>query len=297
MPAARLPARFAVLVAVVCVLLGPVAASAQTPAEASRVRILLLIDDSAPGASVNGFALDHSAVKKVFKEAFRALNLENRYTLDILDGKNALRSKVLAYYRNLKTEPDEVLVCYFSGHGGADPQDGHFLDLEDGTLKRSELRAAMLAKNTRLVVLITDCCADYNYGGRAGSTLDPKPKNDQALNIAKDAPKKLMPNAQSIRRDVPGETLRQLLFHHQGIVDITACQIGKQAFSSKNIGGYFTLSLVALLQAPPEAFGVDPANRLVSWSNFFVVLRRNTEEAAGRDHNTQTPVAFALGKK
>src|ERR1700722_5319797 len=104
MPALRFPIRIALLCAVAWAVLCPASTSAQAPAEASRVRILLLIDDDAPSASINGFPHDHSAVKKALRETFHQLRMEDRYTLDVLNGKKAGRDKVLAYYRDLKTE-------------------------------------------------------------------------------------------------------------------------------------------------------------------------------------------------
>jgi hypothetical protein len=292
MVAARMSVRCAVLCGVFWALCGPAAAQAQ-PVEASRIRILLIVDDQAPSAAINGFAHDRSAFKKVIQGIFRDLHLEDRYTLDILDGNKAVRGKVLDYYRDLKAETNEALICYFSGHGGADPRSGHFLDLDDGPLPRSELRAAMLAKKARLVVLITDCCADFP---RCGVDV-PRDADrcEQPLTLTTGEPSAPAIAKHAVRRQPPGETLRQLFFHHRGIVDISACQIGKQAFSRNNVGGYFTLSLVALLHAPHQVFARN-ANGVVSWSSFFMALRSSTEEAAGRDRNVQTPVAFSLGK-
>lgn len=279
----RRPARVALL----CTFLWLIPASAygQATSKATRIRILLLIDDDGPGAAINGFARDHAAIARMIRETFANLQLEDRYTLDTLQGKSALRSKVLAYYRDLKTGPNEVLLCYFSGHGCADPANGHYLDLEDGPLKRSDLRSAMLSKKTRLVVLITDCCAHYSR--------DIDAKGERALTLAPgcSAPAVRQPGS---RRQPPGETLRHLLFHHHGLVDINACHLGKQAFSDNHNGGYFTLALVALWQAPPIAFA-QGARGIVSWPSFFVALRHHTAEAARRNGTEQTPAAFALG--
>ena len=144
------PRRFAsqtvALVLLVAVAFPARPAFAQIPAEASRVRILLIADTDAAGASVNAFQRDQVAVKKVLSETLRDLKLEQRYTLDILQGADATPAKILAYYRELKTEPSEALICYYSGHGGADAVDGHYLDLEGGKLRRAALRAAMEAK-------------------------------------------------------------------------------------------------------------------------------------------------------
>src|SRR5262249_20820289 len=137
-------------------------AQGQTPApEISRVRLLLVVDTMGDGADINAFALDLVNMKKVLKESLREQNLEHCYTLDILQGADATPTKVLEYYRDLKTDASEALVCYYSGHGGTDKTQGHFLEMKAGRLFRTDLRAAMLASNPRLVVLLTDCCANY----------------------------------------------------------------------------------------------------------------------------------------
>jgi hypothetical protein len=288
-----MPARLILLVAVSWGLFGPATAFAREAAEATRVRILVVVDDDGPGAEENGFAGDHRAIKQLIQTTFRDLRLEGRYTLDVLAGKDAQAAKVLAYYRDLKSTPDEALLCYYSGHGGADPVNGHFLDLDDRPLVRSELRAAMLAKKPRLAVLLTDCCAEYENGRRRDGAPG-RERGERMLVVGQYGLPLAGTGPRLDRQAAPGETLRQLLFYPRGVVDITACQVGRQAFSSKHVGGFFTLSLVALLQATPERFGLDPASRQVTWSGFFVALRRSTEEAALAEHAAQTPVAFAL---
>lgn len=130
--------------------------------EATRVRILLVVDTHGFAAKENGFAFDKDSMKRVIKEALRDQNLEDRYTLDILDGNDAAPQKVLDYYRDLKLEPGEALLCYYSGHGGTANGSGHFLDLKAGRLSRDALRKAMEAKKARLMVLLTDCCANFD---------------------------------------------------------------------------------------------------------------------------------------
>ena len=267
-------------------------AHGQAKAEASRVRILLIVDSDAGTAGVNGFVGDLKSIEKVLRETLRDLRMEDRYTLDILRGKDATPSKILGHYRDLDTNPSEVLFCYYSGHGAADPLNGHFLDLEGGQLWRSDLRAAMLAKKTRLVVLVTDSCAEYTDPA-FGSPRQRDPESAGRLDQNEDArqPSKV-PRGSAVMR---GETLKQLLFYQEGIVDISACAIGKQAFSKKQEGGYFTLALVALLAASP-AECQNNGNGEVSWASFFALLRARTSDAAARANNLQAPVAFSLGK-
>src|SRR5262245_53671531 len=240
MPVSRTSA-FLFALALACALC-PSRACSDVPPEATRVRILLIIDTHGLNADANGFAADKDSMKKVIKEAMRDQNLEDRYTLDILHGADATPARVLAYYRGLKVAPTDALLCYYSGHGGAHKGGGHFLELKAGRLQRDELRKAMEGKRPRLVVLLSDCCADYGDVPLSRILL----ADDGKMDAGK---KKRDPGArQNTLRSPRGETLRHLLFHGRGVVDITACDLGKVAFSSRRRGGYFTLTLVNLLR-------------------------------------------------
>jgi hypothetical protein len=277
--------------------LGPSARAraAEGEDEATRLRILLVIDTEGHAARDNGFALDAANMQRAIKVTLREQNLEDRYTLDILQGKDVTPEKVLGHYRDLKVKPTEALVCYYSGHGGADKERGPFLQMGNGRLFRSELRAAMEAKRPRLVVLLSDCCANYSIGtGVAAPTsrlqliLDDKeagkgPKRKRADDGAR----------QNTLKTVRGETFRQLLFRPRGVADITSCEVGKVAFSSPARGGYFTTTLTALLGADGDRFEAE-ADGAVGWAGFFHVLQTATSERARTDTYSQTPRAFSL---
>jgi hypothetical protein len=280
----------AVILSLTCTLLP---ARADIPAEASRLRILLVIDTQGADAEKNGFAVDKLTMKKILKEALREQNLEDRYTLDILDGADVTPTRVLNYYRDLKVDPNETLLCYYSGHGAADETKGHFLDMKAGRLMRSDLRKAMEAKRARLVVLLSDCCGAYGldaFGPRNRIGLEPPDKEK------KDGKAKRRPDhgaRQNTLRSGRGETLRHLLFHHRGVVDITACDLGKLAFSSLGSGGYFTLTLGYLFGVDGDRFDAD-GDGLISWNGFFTVLQVATQQNATNASYTQTPRAFSL---
>lgn len=126
--------------------------------EASRVRILLVLDtDDRQGPA---WGLDGDNMKAVLEATMKKLGLENRYTLEMFTGAQAEPNNVLDYYRQLDTNPSETLLFYFSGHGGYHGKKGHYIALVRGKLYRNDLIAAMKRKNPRLVVLMTDCCAN-----------------------------------------------------------------------------------------------------------------------------------------
>jgi hypothetical protein len=301
--------------------------------EATRVRILLVVDTHGFAAKENGFAFDKDSMKRVIKEALRDQNLEDRYTLDILDGNDATPQKVLDYYRDLKLEPGEALLCYYSGHGGTgnggtDNGGGHFLDLKAGRLSRDALRKAMEAKKARLMVLLTDCCANFDgplsldggigelpggfppplpddFGGITIETTfpdgppfaDPPPflKDPPAKAKAKPVVVKVLRDSgrQNSLRNGRGEILKDLLFRQRGVIDITASTVGQLAFSSKTRGGYFTLTLTGLLSAHADRFEAL-GDGAVGWGSFFDALQSLTKDNANRESYKQIPQAFSI---
>jgi hypothetical protein len=146
-----------------CVLLlSPLTAWSQELAEASRVRVLLLLDtDDRMGAT---WGLDGDNMKEVIEAAFIKQGLKDRFTIDMLVGKNVTSDHVMKYYANLKSDPSEALLFYYSGHGAFHLNRGHFMALTRGQLYRRDLIAAMQKHDPKLIVILTDCCANISGG-------------------------------------------------------------------------------------------------------------------------------------
>lgn len=122
---------------------------------------------------------------------------------------------------------DDTIVVYWSGHGGYD-NDEHLLSTSDkkNTLKRADLLTAMKAKNVRLLVLLTDTCAN-ELGKLKASFTETEMVYDAGM--ATDS-------YRAIQKTVPPEPrifplFDELFFWHSGIVDINAAKKGEQAFS------------------------------------------------------------------
>jgi len=116
----------------------------------------------------------------------------------------------------LSVGENDVLFFYYAGHGICDAQKQHFLTMnytptQYDTLSRNRLREALLAKNARLTILVTDCCA--NIGSVEGAVGGATPDLDK--------------------------NLRQL-FSASGLVDINSSSPGESAWGSDAKGGLFT---------------------------------------------------------
>jgi hypothetical protein len=149
------------VMAVLLAVLIPARASSQQADEAARVRVLLVLDTLDRGGQTWG--LDGDNMKAMLERAFAGQNIDkNRVTVDMFTGAKVNPRTVLDYYDKLNVGPDEALVFFYSGHGGYHVFGGHYLALTLGPLYRDDLVKAMTKKNPRLVVLLTDCCANFH---------------------------------------------------------------------------------------------------------------------------------------
>jgi hypothetical protein len=262
-------------------LFAGVPAFGQTPT--ARVHILLVADTNGTAAQFHGFGEDRINLEATLRQALRNQRLEDRYTLTVLEGADATPAKILNYYQTLPTRPGDALFFYYSGHGGTSKTDGHYLAMAAGNLSRSQVRAAMTARRPRLLVLLTDCCADF--GTDSG---------DGPVATRPEMPAHLAQPVQDAPTQRPGALIRQMLFQQTGVVDVNACQPGKGSDSVYYKGGFFTLTMVRLLNAQPNQFH-GAVNGVVQWRTFFVVLQNETLRrvtAAAREN--QVPVAFTV---
>jgi hypothetical protein len=277
-------------VALMFVTLWPSTASAQTTSEATRVRILLVVDTNGFNADALKLGLAGENMKKTMKEVLRNQNLEHRYTLDVLTGADVSPSAIRQYYEKLAVESNETLLFYYLGHGAADKNKGHFLDMKQGRLYRSELRQVLKSKNARLTIILTDSCAPIE-----GTLPENLPGNNMGGKTKAKAEKVVTSKSESGKNS--GTALRQLLLLPKGIVDINSSRIGTVAWVDLvRGGGYFSLTLMALAHKGVATFDTN-GNGIVEWGEFFSVLQRQTAVNASQDPHGpyfQRAIAFEL---
>jgi hypothetical protein len=259
--------------------LSPGSRLSAAPLELKKVRILLVFDTYSDLAST--LEIDEERVTHTLLKGIPAARRDEPV---VLKGKAVTRERILAYYRDLKTGPDEALLFFYGGHGATDDAQGHYFQLQGGKgkpLVRAELRKAMEAKKAGLVLLLTDCC----------STRIKMPKVVRTKGGLQLPP-------------VLHPTFRALFFRARGTVDVTAAT-GNASWCDEKEGGIFTRSLCRMLLTRPER--LTPAKAL-TWHEFFPLLQKDTEalfgvwskEMKGRgekiDASTQKPQAFLLGQ-
>jgi hypothetical protein len=244
-------------------------------AEASRVRILLLSDRSGNARERQRRAVTLNRFRSVLRRSLRKQGLRGRYTLDVLSGPRLTPDTVLNYYRNLRSAPDEALVFFGNAHGGTNPQRGLYISLSKRALFRSELKRAMLRKNPRLAVILTDTCAGLP-GRPARNAKAGKPRRSRA-------PRQGSGN---------GRAIRQLFFQHRGVVEINAARTGYSSWGNPRIGDYFTRALGNLIAGPASRIDRNK-DGFVTWSEFYPALDREARRVSA-EHGIYQPATARL---
>ena len=105
--------------------------------EATKLRILLVIDTHAENAVGLGLTHDRDNLRAAMEKSLKGQKLP--YTLTLLQGDDANPSKILNYYQTLKTNSTEALFFYYTGHGNFVPDKGQVLGLKHGSLERAAI--------------------------------------------------------------------------------------------------------------------------------------------------------------
>ena len=166
---------------------------------------------------------------------------------------------IMTTLTNLSVGPQDTLLLYYQGHGAysqsqanEDPAAGHYFDFNEKDLLRRNLLAAMLKKGARLTVLISDAC-----------------------NAEETVPIELKPVFEAMQVEVEGWTpLEELLLCHRGVLDLTSASRGQYAWSTSDIGGWFTSAFIGSL---------FPTNNVdVSWQASWNNIKQSTETSYQR---------------
>ena len=195
------------------------------------------------------------------------------------------RQTVLSLIANLPLRIEDAVVFYYSGNGSIDRRLGQYFELPvaQEELYRSEVRSAILAKNPRLCVLLSDFCDSSATASNLDEPSENQPSADKpVVNISATAP-----------------LFFELFFVSRGIVDINSSETGQISSANENHVGYFTDTLTTLLAIN--------GNKALSWRRVFPYIQSDTSRifarsfpdgadiGEGRKQSTQTPVLLQLG--
>ncbi len=128
---------------------------------------LIVATDTSEEADLGGDVVaDKMGVQRLFESHVPAGQLK----VTAIDGDTLSPQSILGAVGSLDVKRyEDSVVFYFTGHGAFDAERGHFFALPRQTqLLRSELELAIVRREPRTAVTITDCCAGGSrYRGKA----------------------------------------------------------------------------------------------------------------------------------
>ena len=157
-----------------------------------------------------------------FLEKLRQQNIVQPQVI-ILEGEGASATNVVKTLQSLPVNRDDILLFYFSGHGGRDKQGKTTLWFTDeNEMHRSTLQQMVRAKQARFSLLITDACTESldNIGGIRSFAGKAAPLSDEDF----------------------ARCYRHLLLEYRGLLHWSSSSEGEFSFGGGN-GGIFTESL------------------------------------------------------
>ena len=221
-----------------------------------------------------------AANSNTMERLFRTHVAQNAVTVLKIPPHNLHRQTVLSLIANLPIRSEDAVVFYYSGKGYIDRRLGQYFELPvvEEELYRSEVRAAILAKNPRLCVLLSDFSDPV-----AGIAHQHDPSNE--------------PPSAGVPATAP--LFFELFFINWGIIDINSSESGQVSCANENGIGYLTDALAGLLAVNRQ--------KILSWRRVFPYVQADTSTAfvksfpdgadigEGRRQNTQTPVLLQFG--
>ncbi len=238
-------------------------------AHGQRLHALLVADTDTGGKIGVSVRTDIKNLRTILEAGLPAARLR----ITEITGNAVTPNNLTSRLRNLQINSDDAVIIYYSGHGGFDPNRGHYFALTNGgRLYRSAVVSAITQPYTpRFWGVITDCCASI-------------PPIAVAPILA------------------PGDRttlLTHLFLETRGRVDFTSSRPEQISLGiPPPIGGLFTWSLCKVLD--------ENANQRLQWDDVFRLTRAETADfsegfmAKNRDthiHNgitqrTQIPYSF-----
>ena len=192
----------------------------------------------------------------------------------LINGNKATLATIQNTLKNLSSNPNDVVLFYFSGHGGMENGETFINTHDNKFFFRKDLTKILTEKQGRLRIAITDACSNDIDGYSASRSLSRAAK---AANGDFD------------------EIYKKLLYEYEGMLDIAASSKGEYAWSTDDLGGFFTHYFIkeGMLKNPTD-----------NWNDIFEKAKDRTiqmfnrmsdadkRELAQQGILSQTPIAY-----
>lgn len=247
------------------------------------LKAILIIEDDYIEPQLNSIAESTHSDYNLVSKFLDLIDRKKIMTVEktVLQGTNATRKNIVTLLKNIKLTSNDILLFYFSGHGGMINNNTFLLTAEGDCLFRTELESLVKSHPTRLSLVFTDACSSSidTIGGRGAFSKKTVDKENAFIEIYKN-----------------------LLYNYQGLLYVTSATEGEYAWGGRD-GGAFTKSMFyeVLLQNPKlsweENFNEAKKNTQAKFTymkNMGIINPEDLKNLENKGIKSQTPKAYSL---
>ncbi|ALG69080.1 caspase family protein [Beggiatoa leptomitoformis] len=245
---------------------------------AATLQAILVIEDDYKDTDLNSISdsikVDYGNLSKLLKILDERGIISVKKT--VLRGRQATLARIQETIDKTTVDADDVLLFYFSGHGGMEKGKTFLYTADSANLDRQNLEKSIVAKNARLKIILTDACSNSIDGIVAMRSIA---------------------NKRAAATGEFDEIYRDLFLKSTGLLHLSAASEGEYAWSDNQLGGYFTYYFIneGLLKKPSASWEtVFKNSRDKTLQMYGLLPARQRAELKAEGIKGQTPKAFAL---
>ncbi|OHD57612.1 MAG: hypothetical protein A2Y33_06140 [Spirochaetes bacterium GWF1_51_8] len=193
-------------------------------AEAKVLKALLIIQDNYIDNNLNGIAedvrLDLGHVQSFLNGLQKGKVIDVEIT--ILKGKNATYANMDKLLKNVETEKDDVILFYFSGHGGMEKDKTFLFTADSKKFWRDDVEKYLKSKSAKLKIAVSDACSSSIGGMDSRGWFEDDGELEEKQNAYI-------------------EIYKNLFLNYEGLLYVTSASPGEYAWGFGS-GGSFTVS-------------------------------------------------------
>jgi len=247
--------------------------------KAVNLKAVMVICDHYVSPENNGIA---QSVRVDMGTLTQMLNiLESRKIVTVerifLKGNKATLANIQNTLKTTTTGPNDVVLFYFSGHGGMENGKTFIFTADEKNLNRSEIEKMIAATPARLKMIITDACSNAIDGLTATRSLS---KGNQDIDAG-----------------IYDETYKDLFLGYKGMMHLSSSTEGELAWSDDNLGGFFTYHFIkeGLIKKPVKDWSAIFSTAKDKTSQMFMRLPvEDRSNLAKEGIKNQTAKAFSM---